>query len=55
MATHVTIKFFSLQFMLSTFFVCRAASKDPELERTYLGLLKESSMHEKSIVRDLGR
>ncbi|KAF8798700.1 RabGAP/TBC [Phlegmacium glaucopus] len=32
-----------------------AASKDPELERTYLGLLKEHSIHEKSIVRDLGR
>lgn len=37
------------------FYVCRAASKDPELEKTYLGLLKESSIHEKSIVRDLGR
>ncbi|KAJ7072301.1 rab-GTPase-TBC domain-containing protein [Mycena amicta] len=32
-----------------------AASKDPELESTYLKLLKESSPHEKSITRDLGR
>ncbi|CAK5281576.1 unnamed protein product [Mycena citricolor] len=32
-----------------------AASKDPELESTYLKLLKESSTHEKSITRDLGR
>jgi hypothetical protein len=33
----------------------RAASKDPELETTYLNLLKQSSTHEKSITRDLGR
>jgi len=32
-----------------------AASKDPELEATYLRLLKESSTHEKAITRDLGR
>ncbi|KAJ3790763.1 rab-GTPase-TBC domain-containing protein [Lentinula aff. detonsa] len=32
-----------------------AASKDPELESTYLKLLKESSIHEKAILRDLGR
>ncbi|CAA7261604.1 unnamed protein product [Cyclocybe aegerita] len=32
-----------------------AASKDPELEATYLRLLKESSPHEKAITRDLGR
>ncbi|KAJ7218038.1 rab-GTPase-TBC domain-containing protein [Mycena pura] len=32
-----------------------AAAKDPELESTYLKLLKESSPHEKSITRDLGR
>ncbi|KAJ7901861.1 rab-GTPase-TBC domain-containing protein [Mycena olivaceomarginata] len=32
-----------------------AASKDPELESTYLKLLKESSPHEKAITRDLGR
>ncbi|KAJ3859682.1 rab-GTPase-TBC domain-containing protein [Lentinula novae-zelandiae] len=32
-----------------------AASKDPELEGTYLKLLKESSIHEKAILRDLGR
>ncbi|PIL33862.1 hypothetical protein GSI_03568 [Ganoderma sinense ZZ0214-1] len=32
-----------------------SASKDPELEATYLRLLKESSPHEKSIQRDLGR
>ncbi|OAX42542.1 RabGAP/TBC [Rhizopogon vinicolor AM-OR11-026] len=32
-----------------------AASKDTELEKTYLGLLKESSPHEKAITRDLGR
>ncbi|THV06821.1 RabGAP/TBC [Dendrothele bispora CBS 962.96] len=32
-----------------------AASKDPELEQTYLKLLKESSPHEKAILRDLGR
>jgi hypothetical protein len=33
----------------------RSASKDPELEATYLRLLKESSTHEKAITRDLGR
>ncbi|KAK0195593.1 rab-GTPase-TBC domain-containing protein [Armillaria mellea] len=32
-----------------------AASKDPELESTYLKLLKETSPHEKAITRDLGR
>ncbi|KAL4073899.1 rab-GTPase-TBC domain-containing protein [Scleroderma citrinum] len=32
-----------------------AASKDTELENTYLTLLRESSPHEKSIIRDLGR
>ncbi|RPD53977.1 RabGAP/TBC [Lentinus tigrinus ALCF2SS1-6] len=32
-----------------------SASKDPELERTYLRLLKETSPHEKAILRDLGR
>ncbi|KAF8630673.1 hypothetical protein AX15_002819 [Amanita polypyramis BW_CC] len=32
-----------------------AASKDPELESTYLKLLKETSLHEKAITRDLGR
>ncbi|TFK44717.1 rab-GTPase-TBC domain-containing protein [Crucibulum laeve] len=32
-----------------------AASKDPELESTYLKLLKEASPHEKAITRDLGR
>ncbi|PPQ63985.1 hypothetical protein CVT24_009414 [Panaeolus cyanescens] len=32
-----------------------AASKDPELEATYLRLLKETSTHEKAITRDLGR
>ncbi|KAF9475533.1 RabGAP/TBC [Pholiota conissans] len=32
-----------------------AASKDPELEATYLRLLKETSVHEKAITRDLGR
>ncbi|KDQ53505.1 hypothetical protein JAAARDRAFT_80643 [Jaapia argillacea MUCL 33604] len=32
-----------------------SASKDPDLEATYLKLLKESSPHEKAIVRDLGR
>ncbi|KAG6857692.1 hypothetical protein H0H87_004108 [Tephrocybe sp. NHM501043] len=32
-----------------------AASKDPELEDTYLKLLKEESAHEKAITRDLGR
>ncbi|KAF9820252.1 hypothetical protein IEO21_01466 [Rhodonia placenta] len=31
------------------------ASKDPELESTYLRLLKETSPHEKAITRDLGR
>lgn len=31
------------------------ASKDSELENTYLALLKGSSSHEKSITRDLGR
>jgi hypothetical protein len=35
--------------------IFRAASKDPELESTYLKLLKESSPHEKAIMRDLGR
>ena len=33
----------------------RSASKDAELEATYLRLLKESSPHEKAISRDLGR
>lgn len=33
----------------------RAASKDAELEATYLKLLKETSPHEKAIMRDLGR
>ncbi|KAH0827877.1 hypothetical protein J3R83DRAFT_3504 [Lanmaoa asiatica] len=32
-----------------------AASKDTELENTYLALLKETSQHEKAITRDLGR
>ncbi|KZT41485.1 RabGAP/TBC [Sistotremastrum suecicum HHB10207 ss-3] len=32
-----------------------AASKDLELETTYANLLKESSPHEKAILRDLGR
>ncbi|TCD71202.1 GTPase-activating protein [Steccherinum ochraceum] len=32
-----------------------SASKDPELEQTYLRLLKEPSTHEKAINRDLGR
>ncbi|KAF8444618.1 rab-GTPase-TBC domain-containing protein [Boletus edulis BED1] len=32
-----------------------AASKDTELENSYLTLLKESSQHEKAIARDLGR
>ncbi|KAF5386101.1 hypothetical protein D9615_002253 [Tricholomella constricta] len=32
-----------------------AASKDPELEDAYLKLLKETSIHEKAIIRDLGR
>ncbi|KAI0373490.1 RabGAP/TBC [Pilatotrama ljubarskyi] len=32
-----------------------SASKDPELENTYLRLLKETSPHEKAIMRDLGR
>lgn len=33
----------------------RSASKDPELEQSYLRLLKEVSPHEKAITRDLGR
>ncbi|OBZ66581.1 GTPase-activating protein GYP5 [Grifola frondosa] len=32
-----------------------SASKDPELENTYVRLLKEVSSHEKAISRDLGR
>ncbi|KAF8973253.1 rab-GTPase-TBC domain-containing protein [Flammula alnicola] len=32
-----------------------AASKDPEIEATYLRLLKGTSVHEKAITRDLGR
>lgn len=32
-----------------------SASKDPELEKKYLALLKETSVHEKAITRDLGR
>ncbi|KAI0318268.1 rab-GTPase-TBC domain-containing protein [Amylostereum chailletii] len=32
-----------------------SASKDPEMERSYLQLLKEPSTHEKAITRDLGR
>lgn len=33
----------------------RAVSKDLELENTYIKLLRETSTHEKSITRDLGR
>lgn len=33
----------------------RSASKDPDLEATYIRLLKETSAHEKAITRDLGR
>lgn len=33
----------------------RTASKDAELENTYVRLLKETSPHEKAITRDLGR
>ena len=33
----------------------RSASKEAELEQTYLRLLKETSPHEKAISRDLGR
>lgn len=33
----------------------RTASKDAELEAVYLKLLKETSPHEKAILRDLGR
>lgn len=32
-----------------------AASKDPATEKLYLTLIKESSPHEKAIMRDLGR
>ncbi|KAI0256103.1 rab-GTPase-TBC domain-containing protein [Lactifluus subvellereus] len=32
-----------------------SASKDPQMEATYLKLLKETSPHEKAITRDLGR
>ncbi|KAI0035883.1 RabGAP/TBC [Vararia minispora EC-137] len=32
-----------------------SASKDPELEATYIRLIKETSPHEKAIMRDLGR
>ncbi|KAH9002096.1 RabGAP TBC [Lactarius hatsudake] len=32
-----------------------SASKDPEMEATYLKMLKETSPHEKAIMRDLGR
>lgn len=32
-----------------------SASKDPKLEKRYLAMLKESSVHEKAIMRDLGR
>ena len=53
MATYVS--FFRFEACCHDFYICRAASKDPELERTYLGLLKETSIHEKAIVRDLGR
>ena len=35
--------------------ICRSASKDPDLEATYVQLLKQSSPHEKAILRDLGR
>lgn len=43
----------SYQSLMST--TARAASKDLELEDTYLKLLKETSTHEKAITRDLGR
>ena len=32
-----------------------AASKDPATEKVYLTLIRETSPHEKSITRDLGR
>ncbi|KAI0051237.1 RabGAP/TBC [Auriscalpium vulgare] len=32
-----------------------SASKDPDMESTYISLLKETSPHEKAITRDLGR
>ena len=32
-----------------------AASKDPATEKLYLTLIKETSPHEKAIIRDLGR
>ena len=54
MATHVTRRRHSpyTHGSLAT----RAASKDPELEATYLKLLKEpGTPHEKAITRDLGR
>ncbi len=42
--------FLSLSLSLS-----RSASKDSEMEATYVKFLKETSPHEKAIIRDLGR
>ena len=46
-----------LFFLFSSLLIrkARSASKDSEMEATYLKFLKESSPHEKAITRDLGR
>lgn len=56
MATNVcSLALYRLDLANKIFGNYRAASKDPELESTYLKLLKETSPHEKAITRDLGR
>ena len=49
------VRVLSWSYVLPIYGFGRAVSKDIELENTYLTLLKETSPHEKSIIRDLGR
>lgn len=54
-AAYVSCLYISLTFDVLTELLFRAASKDLELEASYVKLLREASPHEKSITRDLGR
>ena len=54
MAAHV-IDILLICYVPYAYALSRSASKDPQMEATYLKLLKESSPHEKAITRDLGR
>ena len=55
MATYVNFSTQLNQIQLLMISIVRAASKDLDLEDTYLKLLKDTSPHEKAITRDLGR